>query len=209
MDIAITGFLLAFSLFAGIGAQNLFVLKQGIMKNHILWVCLCCIACDIILVNLGIFGVGELLSQNKIFMILLGVVGAIFVFFYGLLSLKSAFQTTSLNLSFAEKKSSLQKTILQTLIITLINPHVYLDTIVILGATSLRYDFSEKIFFSLGIIGASCAWFLCLGFASFKASELFKKPLSWVIVNLFSAGVMFFIAYGLFMFVLEEVKAYF
>ncbi|CAM2921261.1 LysE/ArgO family amino acid transporter [Helicobacter burdigaliensis] len=209
MDIAITGFLLAFSLFAGIGAQNIFVLKQGIMKNHILWVCLCCIACDIILVNLGIFGVGELISKNKIFMILLGVIGALFVFSYGLFSLKSAFEAKSFNLSFADKKHSLKKTLLQTLTITLINPHVYLDTIVILGANSLRYDFSEKAFFSLGIISASCAWFLCLGFASFKASEFFKKPLSWVIVNLLSAGVMFFIAYGLFIFVLEEIKLYF
>lgn len=160
MELASKGFLIAFSLFAAIGAQNVFVLKNGIMKNHIFYICLTCILCDIILVSIGIFGIASFIAKNKIITILFGVIGGIFVLVYGLLALKSAFKAdSSLILKNNGKRDTLQKTIIQTLFITLINPHVYLDTIVILGAISLPLDFYGKIFFACGVICASISWF--------------------------------------------------
>lgn len=206
MELVSKGFLIAFSLFAAIGAQNVFVLKNGIMKNHIFYICLTCILCDIILVSIGIFGIASFIAKNKIITILFGVIGGIFVLVYGLLALKSAFKAdSSLILKNNGKRDTLQKTIIQTLFITLINPHVYLDTIVILGAISLPLDFYGKIFFACGVICASISWFFCLGFASYKASILFKNPKTWVFLDLFTAIVMFVVAYGLISFTIEQI----
>ncbi len=206
MELVSKGFLIAFSLFAAIGAQNVFVLKNGIMKNHIFYICLACILCDIILVSIGIFGIASFIAKNKIITILFGVIGGIFVLVYGLLALKSAFKAdSSLILKNNGKRDTLQKTIIQTLFITLINPHVYLDTIIILGAISLPLDFYGKIFFACGVICASISWFFCLGFASYKASILFKNPKTWVFLDLFTAIVMFVVAYGLISFTIEQI----
>ena len=91
LSILLQGFALSFSLFAAIGAQNVFVLKQGIMKNHTLAVCLVCIACDVVLIALGVFGVAGIFSQNPYLTITLGALGTLFVLSYGLFALKSAF----------------------------------------------------------------------------------------------------------------------
>ncbi|MCI5968242.1 LysE/ArgO family amino acid transporter [Helicobacter sp.] len=210
MEIYLQGLLIALSLFATIGAQNMFVIKQGILKNHIFFVCITCIICDIVLVSLGIFGVGEFLAKNKIFTILLGVAGTLFVLSYGILSLRSAFKANQrLELNAQGNKTSLVKVITQTLAITLLNPHVYLDTILILGAIALPFSADEKLLLSGGIISASCLWFLGLGFAAHKASVLFKNPKSWVILNSFTAFVMFIIAYMLANFTWEELQVFF
>ncbi|WP_299549872.1 LysE family transporter [uncultured Helicobacter sp.] len=207
MEIYLQGLLIALSLFATIGAQNMFVIKQGILKNHILWVCVVCIICDIVLVNIGIFGIGEFLAKNRIFTILLGIIGTLFVLSYGILSLRSAFRANQrLELQAQGHKTSLVKIITQTLAITLLNPHVYLDTILILGAIALPFNLNEKLLLSGGIINASCLWFLCLGFAAHKASILFKNPKSWVFLNSFTALVMFVLAYMLASFTLEELQ---
>lgn len=205
MELLIKGFFITFSLFAAIGAQNAFVLKNGIMRNHIFYICLTCILCDIVLVLIGIFGVANFIAKNKIITIIFGIIGGIFVLGYGLLALKSAFKADSrLVFKNDNKKYSFKKTIIQTLIVTLANPQVYLDTIVILGAIALPLDFSSKIFFACGVVCASIAWFFSLGFASYKASVLFKNPKTWVMLDLFTAIVMFVVAYGIISFTIEE-----
>lgn len=209
MEIYLQGLFIALSLFASIGAQNMFVIKQGILKNHIFFVCATCIACDIVLVNIGIFGIGEFLAKNKIFTILLGTIGTLFVLSYGILSLYSALRAKEcLELNAQGHKTSLAKIIIQTLAITLINPHVYLDTILILGAVALPFSANEKVLLSSGIISASCLWFLCLGFAAHRASVLFKNPKSWVILNSITALVMFGIAYMLAHFTWGELQGF-
>ena len=208
MELLSRGFLIAFSLFAAIGTQNIFVLKNGMMKNHILYICFTCILCDIVFVSIGIFGVASFIAKNKIITVLFGIVSGIFVVTYGLLALKSVFKADSkLILQDNNKKYPLRKTIIQTLFITIFNPHIYLDTIVILGAISLPLDFYEKIFFACGAILASISWFLCLGFASHKASVFFKNPKTWVFIDLFTAIVMFILAYGIISFTIEQIKS--
>lgn len=177
LSILLQGFALSFSLFAAIGAQNVFVLKQGIMKNHILAVCLVCIACDVVLIALGVFGVAGIFSQNPYLTITLGALGTLFVLSYGLLALKSAFKTKALkSLSPDSRTTSLSSIILQTLAITLLNPHVYIDTIVVIGAYSLTLDSAQKIIFYVGAMSASLLWFASLGFFSHKARLWFQTP---------------------------------
>lgn len=206
LDIYLYGFLLSFSLFAAIGAQNIFILKQGIIKNHIIAVCVVCFMCDVMLISLGVFGVAQFFSQNSYLTITLGVLGSIFVLGYGLMALKSAYKTKALgNIDIDSKKTSLRSIIIQTLAITLLNPHVYLDTVVVIGAYSLTLDSMQKIGFALGAISASLAWLLSLGFFTHKASVWFRNPKTWVIVDILTALIMFAIAYWLFSFTLQEI----
>lgn len=200
------GFALSFSLFATIGAQNVFVLKQALMQNHIAIVCLVCFVCDMVLVVLGVFGIAKFFSQNAYLTIVLGTLGSIFVLSYGLLALRSAYKTQVLNdLEVDSAKSCVHSLILQTLAITLFNPHVYLDTIAVIGAYSLTLDTTQKINFSLGAISASFVWFFCLGFFAYKASVFLKNKKVWIIINTLTAIIMFVIAYWIFDFTLQEI----
>ncbi|WP_455948735.1 LysE/ArgO family amino acid transporter [Helicobacter pullorum] len=207
LSILLQGFALSFSLFAAIGAQNVFVLKQGIMKNHILAVCLVCIACDVVLIALGVFGVAGIFSQNPYLTITLGTLGTLFVLSYGLLALKSAFKTKALkSLNPDSRTTSLSSIILQTLAITLLNPHVYIDTIVVIGAYSLTLDSAQKIIFYVGAMSASLLWFASLGFFSHKARMWFQTPKTWAIIDFITALIMFGIAYGLWRFTLAQLS---
>lgn len=207
MEVLSKGFFTAFALFAAIGAQNTFVLKQGIMKNHVLLVCVICILCDVFFVSLGVFGVAKLIAHSKIISSLLGVLGFIFVLAYGLLSLRSAIRANEyLKLTSLQRRDSVKKIVFQTLAVTLLNPSVYLDTIVILGAMSLSLDIGEKFIFSFGVILASCIWFVSISFAAKKTSVLFKSTKTWAMLHVFTALVMFYIAYGLYGYVIEFIN---
>ena len=149
MEFFLKGFFLTLSLIVAIGAQNAFIIKQGIMKNHIFVVSGICFICDVVLMGLGVFGVGEFLAKNRILNLLIASVGILFVLYYGFASLKSAFFAES-HPKFSQSKSlSLKKTILLTLAVTLLNPHVYLDTVFVVGASALMFSFDEKIIFAL------------------------------------------------------------
>lgn len=207
MEVLSKGFFTAFALFATIGAQNTFVLKQGIMKNHILLVCVICILCDIFFVTMGVFGVAKLIAHSKIISLLLGVLGFVFVLAYGLLSLRSAIRANEyLQLTSLNKRDSIKTIIFQTLAVTLLNPSMYLDTIVILGAMSLSLDIGDKFIFAFGIILASCIWFVVISFTANKASVLFKSTKTWIMLHFFTACVMFYIAYGLYGYVVDFIN---
>ena len=135
MENLIQGFFVSGGLIVAIGAQNAFVLKQGLLKRHTFWISLTCFLCDSILIFLGVLGLGQLISQNQTASVALAFVGALFLLVYGVRAFKAAYQGSSaLNLeSNAENGTSVFKTILATLAITLLNPHVYLDTVVIMG----------------------------------------------------------------------------
>lgn len=195
MIVFFKGFLLSLSLIAVIGAQNAFVIKQAISKNHIFVVCGICFLCDAVLMNVGIFGVGEFLAKHRILNLSIAIIGILFVSSYGFLSLKSAiFSKSSFEIA-KQNKISLKKTIFLTLAITLLNPHVYLDTVFVIGASALTFSFNEKIIFAFGALSASFLWFFGLGYGAFKLSEVLSKISR--IVDGFIALVMFFITYSL------------
>ena len=127
------GSMISASLIIAIGAQNLFVLKQGLLKNHIFFVASICFICDFTLMAIGIWGVGAFISSNPIITNVLAIFGALFLIWYGFNAFKSAIQGNSTMQvdSTQQQKNALTKVILFTLAVTLLNPHVYLDTVVI------------------------------------------------------------------------------
>lgn len=198
------GFFLSLSLIVAIGAQNAFVLRQGIAKNNIFYVCLVCFLCDFLLMFAGIFGVGEVIAKNKTINIIITVFGILFVGYYGILSLISAFSAKqSAKFSAENSRFSIKKSIILTLAVTLLNPHVYLDTVFVVGASALTFEFDEKIIFVLGCMSASLIWFFSLGFGAKKFSHILSKPTVSRFVDIFIAVVMFFVAWTLAKFILE------
>lgn len=199
--IVFKGFAVGFSLICAIGAQNTYVLKQGLLRNHIFWICFTCFLCDCFLISLGVFGVGKLISQNKTVLIVLTLMGAVFLFYYGWLSLRAAIRgNVSLQLQQGNPQS-LWRSLVTTLGITLLNPHVYLDTVVIIGGVSATLTLlPAKIAFMAGAMMASLLWFFSLGFGAQKLAPCFTRPRMWQILDTLIALFMWSIAITLVLF---------
>lgn len=194
----VQGFLVSGGLIVAIGAQNAYVLKQGLLKNHIFWVALVCFLCDFTLLSFGVLGFGTLISQSPLATMGLAVLGAVFLFVYGLRSLQSAIKGESaLNLDPQNQRQNLSKTIGTTLALTLLNPHVYIDTVVIIGGVASTLTLDQKYIFLLGAVMASALWFFGLGFGARLLIPLFKKPITWRILDSVIALVMWAIAISL------------
>ena len=186
----ITGFSIGFSLILAIGAQNAFVLKQGLIRQNVFLVCLICAASDAILITLGVSGFGEIITEYPIIEKLARIGGALFLFTYGVLNLYSA-QTKTHALEPTKKiQKSKHKTILTCLGFTWLNPHVYLDTVVMLGSISTQFENTAT--FALGAISASFVFFFSLGFGASKLTRYFEKPRTWrVLENLIGILMIF------------------
>ena len=186
----ITGFSIGFSLILAIGAQNAFVLKQGLIRQNVFLVCLICAASDAILITLGVSGFGEIITEYPIIERLARIAGALFLFTYGVLNLYSA-QTKTHALEPTKKiQKSKRKTILTCLGFTWLNPHVYLDTVVMLGSISTQFENTAA--FALGAISASFVFFFSLGFGASKLTRYFEKPRTWrVLENLIGILMIF------------------
>ena len=186
----ITGFSIGFSLILAIGAQNAFVLKQGLIRQNVFLVCLICAASDAILITLGVSGFGEIITEYPIIESLARIGGALFLFTYGVLNLYSA-QTKTHALEPTKKiQTSKRKTVLTCLGFTWLNPHVYLDTVVMLGSISTQFENTAT--FALGAISASFVFFFSLGFGASKLTRYFEKPKTWrVLENLIGILMIF------------------
>ncbi|MFD1806690.1 LysE/ArgO family amino acid transporter [Pasteurella oralis] len=199
MESMLHGFFVTAGLIIAIGAQNAFVLKQGLLKQHILPVILTCFICDIILISIGVLGLGSLISQSPTATVALAVVGALFLFIYGANAFRSAYQGNSvvqLEQRNAQTQSVL-KAIFTTLMITLLNPHVYLDTVVIIGGIAGTLTLEQKGFFLLGALSVSGLWFFSLGYSARLFIPLFQRPVTWRILDIVIGFVMWGIAISL------------
>lgn len=204
LPILLQGFMVSGSLIIAIGAQNAYVLKQGILKQHIFWVVLICFLCDILLISLGIFGLGGLLVKWKFAQLGLALLGAVFLIVYGYRSAKSAYVGNNSLVLTDERQQSIWQTVLMTLAITLLNPHVYLDTVVIIGGIAGSLSFEEKRIFLIGALLASFIWFFSLGYGARLLTPLFKKPITWRILDAFVAVIMWLIAFSLLRYIIHN-----
>ncbi|MGR5130265.1 LysE/ArgO family amino acid transporter [Photobacterium swingsii] len=189
------GFGLGASLIIPIGAQNAYVLNQGIKRNHHLATATICSVCDVIFISLGIFGGGALLSSNETLLTTVTVGGILFLLFYGSLSLHSALKPQN------DEEQAQQVTargrravILGALAVTVLNPHLYLDTVVILGSIGGQFEGSDRIAFAIGTIFASFAWFYTLSIGAAKLGPTLSKPKVKRGIDLAVAAMMLFIA---------------
>lgn len=181
-----------------IGAQNAYVLNQGIKRNHHLTTATICSVLDMIFISLGIFGGGAILSQNEILLTSVTLGGIAFLSFYGLLSLKSAFKPENESESKGEVVSRGRRTvILGALAVTVLNPHLYLDTVVILGSIGGQFEGHDRIAFALGTIMASFVWFYTLSMGAAKLGPTLSKPKVKKGIDIAVALMMFTIAYVL------------
>ncbi len=201
MTVFLTGALVSGSSIMAIGAQNSFVLKQGVLKNNIFWVCLTCFICDSALIALGVVGLNTLISGNILLSVSLAVAGCLFLAVYSIRAFISAVRGTSaMALHRGSSPRRVPATILSTLAITLLNPHVYLDTLVVVGGVSGTLDADQRIPFLLGALSASFIWFFGLGYGARLLTPIFAKPGAWQVLDVLIGCIMLWIASKLLMY---------
>jgi L-lysine exporter family protein LysE/ArgO len=192
------GFTLGASLIIAIGSQNAFVLRQGLKKQHVLAVCTVCFVCDACLILLGVGGFGGLVASSQSLMLTARWGGALFLFFYGFRSFLSAAKNEVLSVDASQNLASgLTWAIATTLALTLLNPHVYLDTVILLGSIAGQLPEQERLAFAAGAAFASMVWFYGLGYGARILAPLFQKQISWKILDLLIGAIMWGIAGGL------------
>ena len=193
---ALSGFLLGATLIMAIGAQNAFILRQGLLRQHVFILCFVCALSDALLIAAGVAGLGTLISGHPGFVKLVTIGGAIFLFCYAALALRRAFKPQTLQA--ADKgQGSLSAALTTVLALTFLNPHVYLDTVVLLGGISARYIGQEKAAFAFGAAAASFAWFFALGYGARFLQPVFAKPRTWQVLDVIIAAIMALIGWSL------------
>ncbi|OED46730.1 amino acid transporter [Endozoicomonas sp. (ex Bugula neritina AB1)] len=197
---AIKGAFLSGSMIVAIGSQNAFLLKSGLKKNYVFTVATICFLGDLLLMSLGVFGNGALFQSNQFAQATIALLGAAFLIWYGTISAKSAFQGNSvIDLSSSNSDSGRFAIVISTLAITFLNPHVYLDTVVVVGGVASTLSITEKIWFLSGALLASMIWFYGLGYAATKLVPYFQKKNTWRVLDSIIAAIMFYIAFELIM----------
>ena len=194
----ITGLFLGFSLIIAIGPQNIFVLRQGILKKHVFLVAFFCSISDITLIFIGIGGI-SLIFENiiKTYSDFLFGISALWLIFYGIARLSSSIKHES-KLTIESKDNGSTFSILSSLfIITFANPHVYLDTVILIGSVSQQFSGNEKYIFGLGSSIASIVFFFSLAYGAKFIIPLMKNSLSWRILDFFIGTTMLLIAFNL------------
>lgn len=199
LHIFIKGFLTSFGLIVAIGAQNAYVLKQGLKKRHVLPIVVICSLIDAVLMYAGVKGVGTLIAKSQIFLYGVTVFGVLFLCSYALISFKSALKSDTLKVERGSKNVSLKRAIFTLLALSLLNPHVYLDTLLLIGSIGGGLERVEQNFFISGAVFASILWFFSLGFGARVLVPLFQKPITWKILDILIGCIMLFIAIGLLM----------
>lgn len=196
MSTYLAGFSLGLSLILAIGSQNAFVLKQGIKKNNVLVACAVCALSDAILISLGVAGFGEIVERFPAIETIARYGGATFLLLYACLSFKSALTTHhALDTSIATQ-DSMTKTIMMCLAFTWLNPHVYLDTVILLGSISTQYH-PNQMEFAIGAVLSSFVFFFSLGYFSRFLAPVFERPKAWKVLEFVVGLTMLFIAISL------------
>ena len=197
LDIYLKGFMVTFSLIVAIGAQNAYVLKLGLLRQYVLIAVVLCTLFDILLISAGVLGLGFFVKGNQFLINTIAIIGIVFLTVYALLSFKAAFKNESMKIDDQIKTNPLKKVITMLLVFTFLNPHTYLDTVLLIGGIGANIADSLKLYFLLGAVSASAAWFTLLGFGARALIPLFKKPLTWKILDISIGFIMLFIAYSL------------
>ncbi len=186
------GFLLGLSLILAIGAQNAFVLRQGLLGVHVLPVVLACAVSDAVLITIGVFGFARLTEWLPGIVPVMRYGGAAFLVLYGLRAARAAFGPDAALMPAERPVLALGRTLAVCLALTWLNPHVYLDTVLLLGSISTQYD--DRVAFAAGAVTASFVFFFALGYGAGLLRPLFATPLAWRVLEGGIALVMWAIA---------------
>lgn len=191
----LAAFGLGLSLIMAIGAQNAFVLRQGLRREHVGAVVLTCALSDAILIAAGVAGFGTLTDRLPWLVAVMRYTGAAFLLVYAALSLRNAWRGGEALTTDTTTRSSLKAALATCLLLTWANPHVYLDTLALMGAVSARYP--DKLSFAVGGMTASAVFFITLGYGARLLAPVFRRPTAWRILDAGVAVVMVAIALSL------------
>ncbi|AEP28743.1 LysE/ArgO family amino acid transporter [Brumicola nitratireducens] len=189
ISVLLAGFSLGISLILAIGAQNAFVLKQGLKQQHVFVVCLICALSDAILISAGVAGFGAIVQKFPLIEQIARYAGAAFLFFYAAISFKSAITTDHALKAEGKEVGNVVTAVLTCLAFTWLNPHVYLDTFVLLGSISTQYE-GQQLAFGVGAVTASFVFFFSLGYGAKLLIPIFKKPVAWKVLEFVVGFIM-------------------
>ena len=193
LSVSVTGLLSGLSLIVAIGAQNAFVLRQGLMGKHVFAVCLACSLSDAVLIALGVTSFRQIAVAAPLFLPAMRYGGAAFLIWYGARNLYSALRLSQGLAAGEAAASSLPRALAACLALTWLNPHVYLDTVILLGAISTRFP-GEEASFALGAMTGSFLFFFALGYGAIWLRPIFSSPASWRALEALVALTMWTIA---------------
>lgn len=193
---ALEGFGLGLSLIIAIGAQNAFVLRQGLARRHVLAIVSVCALADALLIAVGVAGLGSVVRSSPRLLTVVTAAGAAFLLWYGASAARRALRPGTLDAA-GTAATSLRRAMAMTLAFTFLNPHVYLDTVVLFGGLSARHDEAGRLAFAGGGAVASFVWFFALGFGARLLAPIFAKPMAWRLLDAAIAAVMAALAFSL------------
>lgn len=187
----IQGMALSLGLIVAIGAQNAFVLRQGLRREHVGSVVLFCAAADAVLIAAGVMGMAQALGQSPNLSRALALAGAAFLAVYGWRALRRARHVHRLDASVVGSSLSLAAAVAQAAAFTLLNPHVYLDTVLLVGSIGAQQPAALRGWFTAGAAGASLIWFSLLGFGARWLAPWFARPRAWQVLDGLIGATMF------------------
>lgn len=190
----IQGWLMTAGLIVAIGAQNALVLRQGLARTHVAAVVALCTLSDWLLIVLGVFGLGTAIAQSSAVLETFRYGGAAFLLWYGWRSARQAWRGAGQALQASAGDTSLRATLGTALALTYLNPHVYLDTVVLLGTVGAQYAGTARAAFVAGACLASLMWFITLGYGAAAAARWLDRPAVWRAIDTSVALVMFAVA---------------
>ena len=193
---ALSGLGFGLSLIVAIGAQNAFVLRHGLRREHVLAVVAICAISDAVLIGVGVGGLGTLVQLAPWLLVVVRIGGAVFLLGYGILAARRALRPSRLEADETGASTPLCPTVLTAIALTWLNPHVYLDTVVLLGSVAGTHG-ADRWWFAVGAVAASVAWFSALGFGARLLRPLFAKPVAWRVLDGVVAVVMTALAVSL------------
>ena len=194
----VAGLALSGSLIIAIGAQNIHVLRQGIRREHVALVVLTCALIDAVLMAVGVFGVAALARLLPNAVAWVTGLGVVFLVGYGMAAARRAYKPGAMQVADGQAAPhSAAISLGQTLAVSLLNPHVYLDTVLLVGAVGTQYPLLGRVLFWAGASSMSLLWFVAIGFGARWLAPLFAKPVAWRVLDGALALTMFYLAWGL------------
>jgi len=195
------GFILSIGLIVAIGPQNAYVIRKGLKKRHVFLSTTICFLSDALLITLGATGVGALLQAGGVLSLVISVIGVVFLFWYGAKSFKDALHPKTMTRAEIEQAGAGTRgkdwpiVVLTLLAFTFLNPHVYIDTLLIIGGVAANYENPFRHYFAGGAILASAVWFYGIGYGAGFFSRTFENPKAWRILDLL-VGIIMWAAAG-------------
>lgn len=196
LSAGLSGFLLGASLIIAIGAQNAFILRQGLLRQHVFILCLICALSDALLIMAGVAGLGTLIAQSPLLINAVTIGGALFLFCYALFAFRRAMKPEALHAAKAGG-AGLKAAFAACLAFTFLNPHVYLDTVLLLGSLSAQFEGRARLAYGVGACIASFVWFFGLGYGARLLQPVFARPAAWRVLDILIGLVMAAIGIGL------------